>query len=70
VELVQLTEARIQPRGSTRSNHQHSGAPVRAGRGRIAPGQPADLLLVRGDPTTDITATSAIAGVWRRGARL
>ncbi|WP_419993926.1 amidohydrolase family protein [Streptomyces boninensis] len=38
-------------------------------RGRIAPGQRADLLLVRGNPITDITATSAIAGVWRGGVR-
>jgi imidazolonepropionase-like amidohydrolase len=39
-------------------------------RGRIAPGLRADLLLVEGDPTTDITATSAIAAVWRNGTRL
>ncbi|GAB2886388.1 amidohydrolase family protein [Streptomyces mayteni] len=38
-------------------------------RGRIAPGLRADLLLVHGDPTTDSTATSAIADVWRRGVR-
>jgi imidazolonepropionase-like amidohydrolase len=38
-------------------------------RGRIAPGLRADLVLVAGDPTTDITATSAIVDVWRRGVR-
>ncbi|GAB2632726.1 amidohydrolase family protein [Nocardia goodfellowii] len=38
-------------------------------RGRVAPGLRADLLLVDGDPTTDITATHAIAEVWRRGVR-
>lgn len=37
-------------------------------RGRIAPGLRADLLLVDGDPTRDITATRAIAGVWKAGA--
>jgi imidazolonepropionase-like amidohydrolase len=36
-------------------------------RGRIAVGQRADLVLVDGDPTTDITATRAIAGVWKQG---
>jgi imidazolonepropionase-like amidohydrolase len=41
-----------------------------ADRGRIAPGLRADLLLVDGDPVTDITATRSIAGVWRRGVRL
>ncbi|HEX7123989.1 MAG TPA: amidohydrolase family protein [Gemmatimonadaceae bacterium] len=36
-------------------------------RGRIAAGLRADLLLVEGDPTADITATRAIAGVWKQG---
>jgi hypothetical protein len=34
-------------------------------RGRIAPGLRADLLLVDGDPTSDITATRDIRAVWR-----
>jgi imidazolonepropionase-like amidohydrolase len=40
------------------------------GRGRIAPGLRADLLLVDGDPGADITATRNIAAVWRGGTRL
>lgn len=36
-------------------------------RGRIAVGLRADLLLVKGDPTTDIKATRNIAGVWKLG---
>jgi imidazolonepropionase-like amidohydrolase len=39
-------------------------------RGRIAAGMFADLLLVNGDPTTDITATRDIAGVWKRGVEV
>ena len=39
-------------------------------RGLVAPGKRADLLLVRGDPTRDITATRAIVAVWRGGKRL
>lgn len=39
-------------------------------RGRIAPGLRADLLLVRGDPTTDIRATRDIVAVFKRGVRL
>jgi imidazolonepropionase-like amidohydrolase len=39
-----------------------------ADRGRIAPGLRADLLLVRGDPTQDITATRDIVAVWKLGA--
>jgi len=37
------------------------------GRGRIAPGLRADLVLVEGDPGTDITATRAIQGIWKNG---
>jgi len=36
-------------------------------RGRITAGRRADLLLVDGDPTVDITATRNIAGVWKAG---
>ena len=39
-------------------------------RGRIAPGLRADLVLVDGDPTLDITATRKIAGVWKQGKRI
>ena len=38
-----------------------------SGRGRIAPGARADLVLVDGDPTTDIKATRRIVGVWKQG---
>lgn len=36
-------------------------------RGRIMTGRRADLLLVRGDPTVDITATRDIVRIWRSG---
>jgi adenine deaminase len=36
-------------------------------RGHTAPGQRADLMLVSGDPLTDITATRAIERIWRAG---
>ncbi len=36
-------------------------------RGRIARGMRADLLLVGGDPTTNITATRNIRAVWKSG---
>lgn len=38
-------------------------------RGRIAPGLRADLVLVDGDPTRDISATRSVVDVWRRGVR-
>jgi imidazolonepropionase-like amidohydrolase len=39
-------------------------------RGRIVPGARADLVLIDGDPTTNISDTLSIRGVWRRGTRL
>ncbi|GJG85968.1 hypothetical protein tb265_11490 [Gemmatimonadetes bacterium T265] len=36
-------------------------------RGRIAVGLRADLLLVDGDPSADVRATRAVAGVWKLG---
>jgi imidazolonepropionase-like amidohydrolase len=36
-------------------------------RGRIAPGMRADLVLVEGDPTSDIRATLDIVSVWKNG---
>jgi len=51
-----------------------TSAPARAfeysDRGRIASGLRADLVLVDGDPTQDIAATRAIAGVWKGGVAL
>jgi imidazolonepropionase-like amidohydrolase len=39
-------------------------------RGRIAPGARADLLLVDGNPTTNISDTLSIRTVWRQGVKL
>ena len=39
-------------------------------RGRILPGQRADMLLVRGDPTADILAIRDIVRVWKTGVEV
>jgi imidazolonepropionase-like amidohydrolase len=48
-----------------------TSAPARAfgfhDRGRVAVGLRADLLLVNGDPSVDITATRDIVGIWKLG---
>lgn len=41
-----------------------------ADRGTLVPGLRADVLLVQGDPTQDITATRAITGIWKEGVHL
>src|SRR5262249_43606448 len=41
-----------------------------ADRGWIRPGMGADLLLVKGNPRTDVLATRSITGVWKRGVRV
>jgi imidazolonepropionase-like amidohydrolase len=70
-ELVCLVQAGLSPQQALASATSQTARHFRlADRGRIEPGLRADLLLVDGDPTTDITATRSIVGVWRGGARL
>ena len=67
-ELELLTEAGFSPVEALTSA---TAAPARVfelhDRGRIAPGLRADLLLVEGDPTFDVTATRNILAVWKQG---
>jgi imidazolonepropionase-like amidohydrolase len=69
-ELVLLTQAGLTNEealaAATSVPARHFGL---ADRGRIAAGLRADLLLVDGDPTSDLTATGSISDVWRRGVR-
>jgi imidazolonepropionase-like amidohydrolase len=67
-ELELLVQAGLTPTEALRSATSLPAAVFDlTDRDRIAPGLRADLLLVTGDPTTDITTTANIAGVWRRG---
>jgi imidazolonepropionase-like amidohydrolase len=70
-ELQMLVEAGLSPIEALRAA---TSVPARlfglADRGNVKPGLQADLLLVEGDPTSNIDATLSIAGVWRRGHRL
>ena len=70
-ELALLTVAGLSPRDALAAA---TSVPAdRFGltdRGRVAQGLKADLLLVEGDPTEDITATRAIVGVWKDGVRV
>ncbi|HEX7150579.1 MAG TPA: CIA30 family protein [Thermoanaerobaculia bacterium] len=67
-ELELLVVAGLTPAEALRAA---TSAPAKAfrldDRGRIAKGLRADLLLVNGDPTSDITATRDIAGIWKAG---
>jgi imidazolonepropionase-like amidohydrolase len=67
-EVQLLVEAGLTPIEALASATSIPAAKFRfTDRGRIARGLRADLLLVDGDPLTDIRATRAIAGVWKRG---
>jgi hypothetical protein len=69
-ELVLLTEAGLSPLESLAAATSVTADIFSlSDRGRIAPGLRADLLLVNGDPTTEITATRDIVGVWKLGVR-
>lgn len=67
-ELALLVSAGLTP---VQALAAATSAPARAfrlaDRGHIRPGLRADLVLVEGDPTTDILATRRIALVWKRG---
>ncbi len=70
-ELELLVDAGLSP---TEALAAATSVPAKAfgleDRGRIAPGLRADLVLVDGDPTRDITATRSVAGVWKGGVRV
>lgn len=70
-ELELLVKAGLTPLEALRAA---TSAPAEAfslaDRGRIAPGLRADLVLVQGDPTTDILATRDILRVWKLGQPL
>jgi imidazolonepropionase-like amidohydrolase len=68
VELEYLVEAGLSPAQALIAATSVSAAAFHlSDRGRIAPGLRADLLLVGGDPTTDIKATRDIRAVWKGG---
>lgn len=70
-ELERLVDAGLTPaealRGATSLAASTFGL---ADRGIITPGRRADLVLVDGDPTRDISATRNIRGVWIGGCRV
>lgn len=70
-ELALLVDGGLTP---TEALTAATGLPSRlfdlGDRGRIASGMRADLLLVDGDPTADVTATRAIAAIWKNGYRV
>jgi len=67
-ELIHLVDAGMTP---TAALAAATSAAARAfhltDRGRIAPGMRADLLLVDGDPSTEIRATRNIVRIWKKG---
>lgn len=67
-ELAALVEAGLTPTAALAAATSAPAAAFRLGRrGCIATGCKADLLLVEGDPTRDITATRRIVEVWKDG---
>ena len=67
-ELELLVKAGLRPTEALRAATAAAADAFRlTDRGRIVAGRRADLVMVRGDPTTDITATRDIMRVWRSG---
>ncbi len=69
-ELQLLVKASLTPAEALAGATGETARAFRLGdRGRIAPGMRADLLLVEGDPTTDISAVENTVAVWKGGVR-
>jgi imidazolonepropionase-like amidohydrolase len=67
-ELTLMVEAGLTPaQALTTATAAAADAFALTDRGRIAPGMRADLLLVGGDPTNDITALYDLTSIWRQG---
>jgi imidazolonepropionase-like amidohydrolase len=67
-ELAALVDAGLTPREALVAATSAPAAAFKLGkRGQVANGYKADLLLVEGDPLTDITASRHIVEVWKDG---
>jgi len=70
-ELEYLVRAGLTPSQALRAATATSARRFGLGdRGRITEGSRADLLLVDGDPTVDVSDTLNTRAIWRRGTRL
>jgi hypothetical protein len=69
-ELELLVQAGLSPLEALQAATSSAARAFRLDdRGRIARGLRADVVLVDGDPTTDIRMTRAVVGVWKEGRR-
>jgi imidazolonepropionase-like amidohydrolase len=70
-ELKLLTDSGLTPIQAIQTATKNAAALLHLDdRGIIAPGKLADLLVVDGDPSKDITAVDNIDSVWRRGKKV
>jgi imidazolonepropionase-like amidohydrolase len=70
-ELKLLTAAGLTPLQAIQTATKNAAALLHLeDRGIIAPGKLADLLVVDGDPSKDISAVDNIESVWRRGRKV
>jgi imidazolonepropionase-like amidohydrolase len=70
-ELKLLTAAGLTPLQAIQTATKNAAALLHLeDRGVIAPGKLADLLVVDGDPSKDISAVDNIESVWRRGRKV
>jgi imidazolonepropionase-like amidohydrolase len=70
-ELELLVAAGMSPLDALKAATSVAAAAYRLkGHGRIVPGARADMILVKGDPTTDISLTRNIVSIWKCGQQL
>jgi imidazolonepropionase-like amidohydrolase len=70
-ELEHLVDAGLTPLAALAAATSATAKAVRlTDRGHIKPGMRADVLLVDGDPSTQVRDTRNIVAIWKRGVRV
>jgi imidazolonepropionase-like amidohydrolase len=71
-EIMMLAEAGLSYGDAIAAATAGAAESIGAGgvAGRLAPGRPADVLVVRGDPTRDLAALWDVLDVWQAGQRI
>ena len=70
-EMAHLAESGLSPIEALKAATSNPSRAFGLGsRGFISEGESADLLLIDGDPTSDVSAIRNVAGIWKHGEKI